>query len=79
MELLGWERPALEWADPMPMDQSERLAHAETKLRLGYALEDAIDGLGEVDKEGVLARAEQARAQSAAMVGQAFRNGQIGY
>lgn len=79
MELLGWEKPALEWADPMPMDQSERLAHAETKLRLGYALEDAIDGLGEVDKEGVLARAEQARAQSAAMVGQAFRNGQIGY
>ena len=78
-QLLGMTNVDPKWASPMALDEMEKVQVMEAKIRAGYALEDAISVLSEPDKEGVLARAEQARAQSAAMVGQAFRNGQIGY
>ena len=80
LELLGWTNPAIKWANPMPMSEAERVEVATAKHRdLGYALEDAIADLGETDTEGIVSRAAQARAQSAAAVGEAFRAGQIGY
>ena len=79
-ELLGFEDPRPRWADPMPMDEQERVELAVAKHRdLGYALTDAIGGLNESDPDGIVARATQAKATSAAAAGQAFRDGAINY
>ena len=49
--------------DPAPIDTTEELSIADTKYnRLGYALEDALAALNEVDVAEIVARA-QARAK----------------
>lgn len=76
--LLGIDA-APSWADPMPQDETEKIDNALKLLSLGFALEDIVGYLRMPDAKGILSRAEQARAQSAAAVGAAFRSGQIGY
>ena len=62
-QLLGMTDPVPVWVDPAPMDTTEELAIADTKYnRLGYALEDALAALNEVDVAEIVARA-QARAK----------------
>lgn len=78
LELLGWVDPTITWAEAMPASRAEKIAEAEAKLRMGYALQDAVAGLEDADIEGILARAEAARARNAAAAGRAFRTGEIG-
>ncbi len=57
-ELAGMKDPKPTFASPMPMDETEQIDIADKKAnRLGYALEDAISGLGESDAGGIVARA----------------------
>ena len=77
--LLGLDGVTPVHADPMPLDETEKFDNALKLHSLGVALEDIVAYLRMPDPEGVVSRAAQARAQSAAAVGEAFRVGQIGY
>ena len=64
-----------QWESPMPLDPIEKIDIAERKKRLGYALQDAIAGLGEADEAGIIQRADEAASTSAAAIGRSFREG----
>ena len=74
-ELLGLQDVAIRWADPMPLDETEKVQVALDKKALGYALKDVVDYLGEADPDGIVERA----TASAADAGKALRDGQIGF
>lgn len=74
-QLLGMGDGPVEWTPIANLDELERWQIAETKLSLGYSLEDILTDLGEPDVAGVLARAEQAATRNAASMAQAFLDG----
>lgn len=76
-ELLGMDGIDVQWDDPMPMDEAERVDNALKLKSLGIALEDVVTYLDLPDAEGVLARAAAANAASADAVGRALAAGQI--
>ena len=78
LQLLGVE-PGIQWAEPMPLDPLEQLQVAQAKQQLGYALVDIVHSLDEPDPEGVVQRASDAAAQSAAAAGRALMNGTLNY
>lgn len=49
------------WADPMPMDESERLTNAQTLASLGLATDDVVEYIGLPDAKGIVARAKNQR------------------
>ena len=49
------------WADPMPMDETERIGNAEALSRLGLADEDVVAYLGLPDAERIVERMAQGR------------------
>lgn len=75
LELLGFDNPSIAWADTSPVDEAEALANAEAKQRLGYALEDILEGLDEPNREEVLRRAQESANQQAATIGRALASG----
>ena len=58
LELLGFQNPVVEWADPSPMDTAEKIEVAVVKYRdLGYSLADAIVDLHEPDADKIVVNA----------------------
>ncbi len=74
-QLLGMGDEPVQWADPMPMDATERMQTALDMQTLGYALEDIVRYLGEADADGIVARARQASSQAAQGMARAFLDG----
>ena len=66
-----------QWVDPVPVDTSERLANAQTRQALGYAMEDAIREVGDPDPAGIVQRATAAQAASEQALGRALAAGRI--
>ena len=77
-ELLGMSDPKPVWEDPNQPDEAERVEIAVKKrTELGYALPDAIAGIGESDVAGIAERALAEARATAAAAGKAFRDGTI--
>lgn len=64
-QLLGMGDEPVRWADPMPLDPTERMQVALDKKSLGYSLEDIARDLGEPDVEGIVLRASQTATDAA--------------
>lgn len=79
MQLLGYQDAQPVYADPQPPSRTELLAEAQAKRQLGYAMIDAISGLGEPDPEGIVARSQAETAASAQAAGRALMDGTIAY
>jgi hypothetical protein len=78
MSLLGVEDAFPEWADPAPVDGTERLDIAQAKADLGYPLAEVLPDLGEDpdDIRRILAARDAENANAGAAAVRAFRQGQ---
>jgi len=76
-QLLGLGDLTPQWEDPMPLDETEKIANAATLQTLGLALDDIVDYLGLPDRDAVLERAAAQRATSAEAAGRALAAGDI--
>jgi len=77
MQLLGVDAEPV-WADPMPMAEQEAVDIAVAKRRdLGYALQDAIEDLGEADAEGIVQRAQAAAESDRAATARQWAQGNL--
>jgi hypothetical protein len=72
-ELLGLPGASPEWVAPQQLDPLELAEMAQAQDSIGYALTDTADTMGSGDVEGVVLRAEVARATDAAALGAAIR------
>ncbi len=77
-QLLGMgETAAPKWADPMPMDETERITNAEGLQRLGLSIEDVVSYLGFPDGDLIVSRAVESQARQASAMGRAFMSGDM--
>lgn len=76
-QLLGIPDPDPQWRQAQQLDETERMANAQTLHAMGVALEDIVAYLDMPDAEGVIERARQQAATSAEAVGRALAAGQI--
>lgn len=78
MRLLGANDARPEWADPAPMDDTERLQVAQQKVDLGYPLAEVLPSLGEDpdDITRILDGAAQEQASAGRAAVEAYRRGQ---
>lgn len=61
MQLLGITDPSMVWADPMPMDEAERVEVAKIKSDLGYSFADVVAAIGEGDADDIVNRHTDSR------------------
>lgn len=77
MELLGVPDVYPEWADPAPMDDTERLEIAQQRVDLGYPFEEVLPALGEdpEDIKRIMGKIRDERASIGRAAAAAFRRG----
>ncbi|WP_434080375.1 hypothetical protein [Sanguibacter sp. Z1732] len=77
MGLLGVPDVYPEWADPAPMDDTERLEAAQQRVDLGYPLEEVLPALGEDpdDIKRILGKIAEQEASIGRAAVEAFRQG----